>query len=118
MRLIFTDKEKNRSSFLRPQTRSPVVGDAEKEVLLFESVELSGYNLGGDAVFIINIASAMSKDPPYGGRGFSFEKENFKRVFKGTKLLLVFARRLMRCTWLCRVWMENMVCVNRMIGLS
>lgn len=67
MRLIFMDKEKNRSSFLRPQTRSAVVGDAEKEVLLFKKlVELSGYNLGGDAVFIMNIASAMSKDFPYG----------------------------------------------------
>ena len=52
---------------MRTQTRSAVVGDAEKVLLLFKkSVELSRYNLGGDAEFIMNVASVMGKDFPYG----------------------------------------------------
>ncbi|RPA91815.1 hypothetical protein L873DRAFT_1712596 [Choiromyces venosus 120613-1] len=98
VRLIFTDKEKNRSNFLRSQTRSAAVGEAEKALLLFKkSVELSGDNslalednLEDDAIFEMNIADVVSKDFSVRLKGdITSEKKNIKGVFKGSKLLLV-----------------------------
>ena len=42
VRLIFTDKEKNWSSFLRSQARSAAVGEAEKALLLFKKSVVVG----------------------------------------------------------------------------
>ena len=97
VRLIFTDKEKNRSSFLRSQTRSTAVGKAEKALLLFKkSVELSGDNslaledsLEDDAIFEMNIADVASKEFSVRLKGdITSERKNIKGVFKGSKLLV------------------------------
>ena len=98
VRLTFTDKEKNRSSFLRSQARSAAVGEAEKALLLFKkSVELAGDNslaledsIEDDAIFEMNIADVVSKDFSVRLKGdMASEKKNIKGVFKGSKLLLV-----------------------------
>lgn len=98
VRLIFMDKEKSRSSFLRSQTRSAAVGEAEKALLLFKkSVELSGDNslalqdsLEDDAIFEMNIADVVSKEFSVRLKGdITSERKNIKGVFKGSKLLLV-----------------------------
>ncbi|PWW73861.1 hypothetical protein C7212DRAFT_283883 [Tuber magnatum] len=98
VRLIFTDKGRNRSSFLRSQTRSAAVVEAEKALLLFKkSVELSGDNtlaleddLEDGSIFEMNIADVVSKDFSVRMKGdIASEKKNIKGVFKGSKLLLV-----------------------------
>ncbi|CUS08971.1 unnamed protein product [Tuber aestivum] len=98
VRLVFTDKGRNRGSFLRSQTRSTAVVEAEKALLLFKkSVELSGDNtlaleddLEDDAIFEMNIADVVSKEFSVRLKGdITSEKKNIKGLFKGSKLLLV-----------------------------
>ncbi|CAZ79567.1 unnamed protein product [Tuber melanosporum] len=98
VRLVFTDKGKNRSSFLRSQAKSAAVVEAEKALLLFKkSVELSGDNtlalednLEDDAIFEMNIADVVSKNFSVRLKGdITSEKKNINGVFKGSKLLLV-----------------------------